>query len=223
MRINILTADRIRYRECIAALAAFLICAFVFYLPLFAEYAEDEDSQKSAHSEETKTETTGAGEAQWLTIKTRYFDIYYQQDVDLQTVARNLARRGLFLSGVYGPNPASAPSEKVAYRMDRIMKRVKEILGMNPDMSMLKIKIFKDRDALNEEYNKIFNTKPDYKSFYIYKYDTIYTSEEDISDSVISHEMGHAVVDHYFSMIPPEKVRELLASYVDAHLDEDEE
>jgi hypothetical protein len=82
----------------------------------------------------------------------------------------------------------------------------------------IKIKIFRTRKELNDEYSKIFAATEDIKSFYIYKYNTIYVSEEDISDSVIAHEMGHAIIDHYFSVIPPEKVRELLASYVDLHL-----
>ena len=38
--------------------------------------------------------------------------------------------------------------------------------------------------------------------------------------NIIAHEMGHAIVDHYFAAIPPEKIRELLASYVDLHLAE---
>lgn len=157
----------------------------------------------------------------WFTIKSRYFTIYYDNAVDLKNVSDKLESRGLFASGVYDPNPASAPKEKIAYRLDRILKRVKEILDMRPDMRDLKIKIFKDRASLNAEYYKIFNTQTDYKAFYINQYETIYTSEEGISDSVISHEMGHAVVDHYFSVVPPEKVRELLASYVDLHLEED--
>jgi predicted Zn-dependent protease len=47
---------------------------------------------------------------------------------------------------------------------------------------------------------------------------TIYTSEQDISDSVIAHEIGHAVVDHFFTVKPPEKIGEMLAQYVDVHL-----
>ena len=147
-------------------------------------------------------ENTSA-EENWFTIKSNHFTIYCSNGVDLKTVADRLERRGLFVSGVYGPNPASAPTEKVAYRLDRILKRVKDILDMHPDVH-LKIKIFKDRENLNGEYRKIFNAEADYKAFYINQYETIYTSEEDISDSVISHEMGHAVVDHYFSVIPPE-------------------
>ncbi len=159
-------------------------------------------------------------EKQWFTIKSGYLNIYCDLDVNLKNVANRLSRRGLFEAGVYDPDPASAPSEKMAYMMDRLLKRTKEILDMWPEKMDLKIKIFKDRDALNSEYCRIFGTTPDYKSFYIYKYDTIYTSEDDISDSVLAHEMGHAVIDHYFSKLPPAKVSELMAQYVDLHLED---
>jgi hypothetical protein len=33
--------------------------------------------------------------------------------------------------------------------------------------------------------------------------------------------MGHAVVDRFFQAVPSEKVGEMLAAYVDLHLDED--
>lgn len=157
---------------------------------------------------------------QWFTIKSGYLSIYCGQDVNLKSVANRLSRRGLFEAGVYDPNPAGAPSEKIAYMMDRLLKRVKEILDMWPEKMDLKIRIFKDRNALNSEYYRLFGTTPDYKSFYIFKYDTIYISEEDMSDSVVAHEMGHAVVDHYFSKIPPAKISELMAQYVDLHLED---
>ena len=166
-------------------------------------------------------EPSDEGQYKWFVIKSNYFTIYCDAAVDLKNVANRLDRRGLFISGVYDPNPASAPTEKVAYRLDRILKRVEQILDMYPAIQDLKIKIYKDRESLNAEYYKIFTKSADYKAFYINQHETIYTSEEDISDSVISHEMGHAVVDHYFSVIPPERVRELLACYVDLHLEED--
>jgi hypothetical protein len=174
--------------------------------------------------EEAKTDGNGSveknDEGDWFIIKSGYMTIYCAQDVDLKTVANRLSRRGLFVSRVYDPNPVSAPAQKIAYLMDRLLKKAKEILDMWPAKMNLKVKIFKDRDALNDEYARIFGQKADYKAFFIYKYNTIYSSEEDISDSVLVHEMGHAIVDHYFSVIPPEKVRELLASYVDLHLED---
>lgn len=186
---------------------------------LFGE-AEDSVVENPSSAEVGQAQETPAQD-NWFSIKSRYFTIYYDNNVDLKKVSDRLERRGLFASGVYDPNPASAPKEKIAYRLDRILKRVKDILDMRPDIQDLKIRIFKDRASLNAEYCKIFNVAADYKSFYINQHKTIYTSEEDISDSVIAHEMGHAVVDHYFSVVPPEKVRELLASYVDLHLEEE--
>ena len=156
----------------------------------------------------------------WFTINSTNFTIYCKHEVNLSTVERRLGRRGLFISGVYGPNPVTAPPQKVAYRMDMLLKRTKKILDMYPTNMNLSIKIFNTRDELNEEYYRIFGQKADYKSFYIHKYATIYTSEEDVSDSVMAHEMGHAIVDHYFNIIPPAKIREILASYVDKHLED---
>jgi len=161
-----------------------------------------------------------SAEAPWFTIKSAYMKIYCENTVDLKTIGRRISNKGLFVSRVYDPNPVSAPAEKIAYMLDRLLKRTKEILGMWPENFDLEIKIFKDRDQLNGEYSRIFGSKPDYKAFYIHKYSTIYTSEEDISDSVVAHEMGHAVVDHYFSAIPPAQVREVLAEYVDLHLED---
>ena len=104
--------------------------------------------------------------------------------------------------------------------MTLLFNRAEAILDMRPENMHLKIKIFRTRTELNDEYEKIFSTREDVKSFYVYKFNTIYISEEDISDSIIAHEMGHAIVDHYFAVIPPETIRELLASYVDLHLAE---
>jgi STE24 endopeptidase len=43
-----------------------------------------------------------------------------------------------------------------------------------------------------------------------------FTSDE--VEVVIAHEMGHAAIDHYFAIKPPEKIAEMLAQYVDMHL-----
>lgn len=196
------------------ALLILCICiSFIFALPIFCEYAENaQDSIK-----ETDDITSGAG---WNVIESGLFSIYYQDGVSLNTVSRRLGKRGLFVSGVYGPNPTGVPQEKVAYRLDRLMKRVKEILDMYPRMNQMEIRIFRDREGLAVQYKSIFGENKDYKAFYAHKYRTIYTSEEDMTDSVIAHEMAHAVIDHYFGVVPPNKVTEVLASYVDMHLDD---
>jgi len=112
------------------------------------------------------------------------------------------------------------PPEKIAYRMDILMKKVEEILGMKPRKMRVKVRIFKNRKELNEEYYNMFKNNETPRSFYIYKYNTIYTTERDISDSVMSHEMAHAVLDNYFVMRAPEEIAEILTRHVDLHLDD---
>ena len=159
-------------------------------------------------------------EGNWFVIKGANFTVYCEQTTDLKDISDKLTKRSLFAAGVYDPNPTSAPSKKVAYRLNMLFKRAKEILDMYPDIKELKVKIFKDRSALDDEYAGIFGKREDYKSFYVHKLKTIYTSEEDISDSVVAHEMAHAIIDNYFAVVPPPKIAEILASYVDLHLEE---
>ena len=165
-------------------------------------------------------ETPSADE--WRTLKTGYFTIEYESSVDLNTVAGRLNSRGLFSSGFFSlPSPLpSTPEEEVAWRVDRLLKHVEEMLGMYPSNFKLAIKIFKSDVSLAEAYFRMMGSRQNYQAFYIYQYRTIYTSEYGVSDSVMSHEMAHAVIDSYFSANPPPKVAEILATYVDAHLEE---
>lgn len=157
----------------------------------------------------------------WLTMETRYFTIQYEDSVNLNTVASRLNSRGLFSSGFFSSSETSsaAPEDKVAQRADRLLKHVEEMLDMYPPNLKLTIKIFKDEDSLVEAYFRMMGTRQRYQAFYIHQCQTIYTSEYGISDSVVSHEMAHAVIDNYFSANPPPKVAEILATYVDAHLE----
>lgn len=156
----------------------------------------------------------------WLTLKTAYFTVYYKPDANIRRIYSRLNGRGFSVSHK-PPSPGLAGmEEKVAYRLDLILMKVKEILDMYPADIHVNIKIFKNRKELNSEYCKLSGSVDDCRSFYIYSYNTIYTSEQDVTDSIMAHEMTHALVDHYFSTTPPEKVAELLAQNVDLHLDD---
>ncbi len=159
---------------------------------------------------------------EWFSIRSAYLTIYYTPEVNLKRLERLLrtryipvtaARRDLFT------NRANPVTDRISSRLDLVFLRAEEILGMYPQMD-LKIKIFKNRNQVKDEYYKIYKTYENYASFYAHRMETIYTSEQDISDSVVAHEMGHAVVDHYFSVKPPQKIGEMLAQYVDIHLEQ---
>ena len=65
---------------------------------------------------------------------------------------------------------------------------------------------------------EIFNQDNRFIAYYVFKINTLFTSEEKISANVLAHEIAHCVIDHYFSVIPPTKVAEMIAQYADAHI-----
>lgn len=151
-------------------------------------------------------------------MASNFFFIYYDPAANLEEIKRELTRRPLYFDQAarYGE---VTTQEEICQRLDKLYVRVQDVLDMHPKTPRIKIRIFKGRGELNEEFAKIFGRPGDFRSFYVYKYNTIYTSENDVEDSVMIHEMAHAVIDHYFSVIPPETVREILAAYVDVHLE----
>ena len=156
----------------------------------------------------------------WPNFQTAYFTVYYKPEVNLKRVLGRISTRGL---PSYHNLPAytlTGIEAKVAYRLDTIFSRVRDILGMYPDKAEIKIKIYKNRQNINAELCYINQADGSCKSFYVYRFNSIYTSEQDVTDSVIAHEMAHAVVDNYFSTTPPEKMAEILATNVDLHLDD---
>jgi hypothetical protein len=158
--------------------------------------------------------------AEWSSIESRNFHIDYRQGVDIGHVEASLKERVWYFDDrEVHPPERPMPGVKMGQRLDELYDRVRELLGMHPAIPKINIKIFRDRKELSGEYFKIFGKDADYRAFYVLKYNTIYTCEDGISDSVMAHEMAHAVIDHYFTIIPPSKISEILASYVDLNLD----
>ena len=203
-------------RETVFVALFFAFYAIGYYPNIFAQY------QKSADSPLVKDEAVKPLEKNWQSFDSAYFTVEYSPDVNLEKVEKKLRKRGIFF--IPGTNPKTSSLEttedKIAYRLDVLFGKAKDVLDMRPRIKKIKIKIFKNQNDLDRGYLKIFNESRHHRSFYIYRYNMIYTSEDNISDSVMAHEMGHAIVDHYFVVRPPEDVRELLAQYVDLHLED---
>lgn len=196
-----------------AIILVLFIYLFLYNFRLCGEYSQATQGELAFFS--------GVGsEGQEAVARSSYFTIYASPEVNLSRVYNRLNRRSFEIN--YGCNPDSlaSPQEKLAARMDILMERVKQILDIYPQISNINVRIFKTHGDLNDEYQRIFGVRGDYEAFYINKLRTIYISEEDISDSIMAHEIGHIVVDHYFNAVPSEKLREMIAAYVDLHLDE---
>lgn len=157
----------------------------------------------------------------WTIVESSYATIFIDKDLDVSRVARQIdvgfarydpIERKLFL------DKGISDEERLANKIDIIARKAKKILDMHPEGLHVNIRVYKKEKELWETYEDIFNEKKDHKAFYIHKFETVYISLNNVSESVLAHEIGHALVDNYFAVLPPAKIRELLACYVDVHL-----
>lgn len=148
--------------------------------------------------------------------KTGFFDLCIERGVDLNLVQMRLNRRFIFVDtmGYTGDDTR----KKISRRLDAICIRAMQILDMKPVLNRPAIIIFSSREQLNDVFRRLTGREKRVRAFYSHDCSTIYTSQENISDSVIAHEIAHAIVDTHYKGIPPQQIGDTLASYVDLHL-----
>ncbi|MBN1871787.1 MAG: hypothetical protein JW800_04350 [Candidatus Omnitrophica bacterium] len=129
-------------------------------------------------------------------FKTDYTVIYYTQCDELNDF--------LWKIGNIAPSCGSDVC-LVKTRVDRIVERVEDILGIYPEN--FKVDIY---------------LKTGYKEGEIALYSettrTITIFVERVTDGVLAHEMAHALIHAYFKTSPSRNVQEILCQYVDAYL-----
>jgi len=155
----------------------------------------------------------------WTVTKSIFCTLYFRFDVDIDAVNNRLDTYKID----YGllekpPRPGEDAKERVAYKFDLIFYKVQELLDMRPAELHLNVRIYRDQKDLDKVYMEIFDQENTFIAYYIFKINSLFASEAKISANVMAHEIAHCVVDHYFSVIPPKKVAEMIAQYADAHL-----
>lgn len=153
-------------------------------------------------------------------FSSKFCTVFYEDTIDLKKVNKKLNLR---FSDFYSPrgyreSPEFSIEEAVSGKIDSIFNKAEEILDMYPSKIHVALNIYKSRETLDKVYEELFNEPNAAVSFYIYKTNTIYTTEDAINENVLSHEMAHSIIDHYFVILPPVKIQEMLAAYVDVHL-----
>lgn len=155
----------------------------------------------------------------WSSIDSIFCTIYFKDGVDVGRVNKKIDTYRID----YGltdkpPRSRSGAEGEIAYKFDLIFFKVQEILDMRPRGLHLKVRIYRGQDDLDRVYMEIFDQQNKFIAYYIFKLNTLFASEEKVSANVMAHEIAHCVVDHYFSVIPPTKVAEMIAQYADVNL-----
>ncbi len=155
----------------------------------------------------------------WQSIETRHTIIHYQSMEDLKKFNKKVVyySAGSSITALFSPS-SSDMTGKLKKKVDALYKRVQQILDMRKRMEKVIINVYHNKRQLHEAYNKIFKKKCPFRAWYIYESNTVYINADDLHEGILAHEIGHAIIDHYFSVRPPSATAEILARYVDKHL-----
>ncbi len=108
--------------------------------------------------------------------------------------------------------------DEVLAKLDAIMEKAEVVLDMFPQNLHIDVVLLGTGDDVSQVFARKYDKHLHQIAFYSLSEDTIYISVEDSRLGVIAHEIGHAIVDHYFKDRPPYNVHELMAQFVEKHI-----
>jgi len=147
-------------------------------------------------------------------IESRHFTVYYAPELNSDELVQNIDIRSsdkIISGGSY--------QNDLGGMIDTLFSQVCDILDMQLYSFHGTIKICRDFKQVNAIYGNLFDkelTKS--HSFYVFNLNTIYISAEHFRREVLGHEIGHAIISHYFVVLPSVKIQEVLATFVEYQL-----
>jgi hypothetical protein len=156
--------------------------------------------------------------ADGLELKTRNASVIYEKEDLLRKFNRNI-RLGS-LSYAARNKMSITVEDEVRNKVDVILERVKAVLAMFPgNLNFIIILLPSDTDVQKVYIGK-FGKKVDFISFYSQREKIVYISVDDVRLGVLAHELAHVVIDFYYETPTPVKVHEILAQFVESHLED---
>jgi hypothetical protein len=149
--------------------------------------------------------------------QSRFAVIHYHYPEQLEGFTQKIQPSALTLSinKIFMGASTASPESRTGRYVDQLFQRVQMILEMpKPDLK-ININLYGNQDELSEAFAAISGKTTQSPAFYWAQTNTIYVQIERISPGILAHEMGHAVIAHYFIISPPEKIAEILCQYVD--------
>ena len=149
--------------------------------------------------------------------KSRYATLRYSSQ-ELLTDFNEDIKLGRNLSAFVRKTNIVTVEDEVLAKIDTIIEKAETILEMFPDQLQMKIVLLEKSADVARVFKDKYGKNVDYVAFYSLSEDTIYISVNDAKLAVLAHEIGHAVIDHYFKVRPPYNVHELMAQFVEKRI-----
>lgn len=153
------------------------------------------------------------------TIKSKYFNISISDGIGRAGLMEKL-NAGYFLrrNAAYFRKKEAAGANlngPLAEALDAIYLKVSDIIDIHMYNLTIGLCIVADKTELSDTLESCISRRPDAPSFYYSDKDIIYISFKDMDPGMLAHEISHAIVAHYFAVVPPEKIQEVIAGYAE--------
>ena len=161
----------------------------------------------------------------WQMIQTRYTLIKYKSGEDLVLFDRSVRFGAPEKIGGITADPFQDQDQDQAFarrlekKVDALFERIQEILDMNKDFEPVNVHLYSDTAALKAAYEGIYPGECRLRAWYRFANNTVYLNVRDVHEGMLAHELAHAVIDHFLTVRPPPQTAEILARYVDTHLE----
>jgi hypothetical protein len=149
-------------------------------------------------------------------IKSRYTTIIYDNIGVLRKFNRELYMGRLKYTMPSGESETI--EDEVKEKIDLIVEKVQTVLDMFPNKINFSIVIHLSTGGVQQDFKRIYNKDVDYIAFFSPGENTVFYSADNGNLRVVSHEIGHVVAEHYFTVSPPPKIHEVLAQYAETHI-----
>jgi len=150
-------------------------------------------------------------------IKSRYVTLHYTTK-HLLNDFNDQIRLGRKLNFIVRKKNIITVEDEVLAKIDTIIEKAEVILDMFPDNMLIHIVLLKTSSGVNRIYKQKYGKKANHIAYYSLTEDTIYISVKNARLRVLAHEIGHAIVDHYFKVRPPYNIHELMAQFTEKHI-----
>ena len=121
------------------------------------------------------------------------------------------------LSRMMRKNTVTVEDEVVA-KTEAVVEKAETVLDMLPDNFHFTLVLLPTAEDIARIFYQKYHKNVNYLSYYSLSEKTIYISVDDANLHILAHEIGHAIVDHYFKIRPPYNIHELMAQFTEKHI-----
>ena len=153
-----------------------------------------------------------AGQAQ-----SRYITLRYASADLLREFNDQLELTNKLNQSIRKKNIVTVEDECLA-KLDVLIEKAQAVLDMFPDKMQITVVLLASQRDVSAVFMQKYGKQAKHIAYYSLSEDTIYASVEDANLRVLAHELGHAVIDHYFKERPPYHIHELMAQFTEKHI-----